>query len=195
MKDLSRDEALFHVEQYLKEYFPGLSPESFIANTVLIEEEYFKWNSKINISAIREHSGFWVKHVIDSLCLCHYLRLNNTPKQTFYDIGSGAGFPGLIMSLCLDAKIYLVEPVKKKGDFISRCLRKLGLNAELVNKRYQDISSIEDQSVIVSRALGSYSDMCRYFLDIDKRVELILMTTRKELEKMPESDHDETDLQ
>jgi len=169
---------MFHVEHLLKTLLPGLVSRPVMEKFEVIKTEYFKWNKVYNISSIKDEEGFWIKHVVDSLCLASYIYKEFQGNIKILDIGSGGGFPGLVLALALDNKISMVEPVGKKTGFIEHIILKLGLkNAEVIRSRYEDIKKVSDDFLLVSRALGNYQDLKKHFLEIKPDVKLIVMTT------------------
>lgn len=171
---------MFHVEQFIDKFFPSLDKKAFMKKTSFIEREYMKWNKVINISSIRDVNGFWLKHVLDSLCLASYIK-EVYQNYDVMDIGSGGGFPGLILGLCLENKIIMVEPIRKKTDFIDHCIRRLPLlNTSTISLKYEEIEKPVNRVLIVSRALGSYDDLYGYFSKINKENRFVLMTTKQQ---------------
>jgi 16S rRNA (guanine527-N7)-methyltransferase len=104
--------------------------------------ELLKWNLKVNLTAITEPDEIVVKHFLDSLAL----RLILPPERggvppagaarpaqprnfSACDIGSGAGFPGLVLKAVLPGMaLTLVEPIHKKAVFLRHVIRTLGLS-------------------------------------------------------------------
>ncbi|MEI6079380.1 MAG: 16S rRNA (guanine(527)-N(7))-methyltransferase RsmG [bacterium] len=171
---------MFHVEQFFKKFFPGLDTHQIILSFSFIEQEYLKWNKVINISSIRDKDGFWEKHVLDSLCLASYLS-KNYPGYQIFDVGSGGGFPGLVLAVCLKNEIAMVEPIKKKTDFIDHCILRLKLsNAKTINSKYEAIREAPEKTLVVSRALGNYKALYNHFKSINPKSEFILMTTTEQ---------------
>jgi hypothetical protein len=82
----------------------------------LYEQELMDWNSRINLTAIRDEEGVRTKHFLDSLsCL---LVMRDKPVHRLIDIGTGAGFPGIPLKIVLpNLQLTLVESVGKKADF------------------------------------------------------------------------------
>jgi 16S rRNA (guanine527-N7)-methyltransferase len=110
--------------------------ERAIESFDLYLKELFKWNQKINLTAIRSEKGIVLKHFLDSLSICPYL-----PKQSsILDIGSGAGFPGIPLKMVRPSlKITLIDSVRKKIDFQRHLIRSLGLKGiEAIHGRVQD---------------------------------------------------------
>jgi 16S rRNA (guanine527-N7)-methyltransferase len=115
---------MFHVEQFLAKFLPELDSKLILEKLLNIEQEYMKWNKVINISSIRDEKGFWIKHVLDSLCLTSHIK-RFYQGYDIMDIGSGGGFPGLVLGVCLDNNVAMVEPIKKKNRFYRSLYKKI----------------------------------------------------------------------
>ena len=72
------------------------------------------WNKKINLVSIKNADELMDRHIIDSLQLMQYIR----EDEVVFDIGAGAGFPGLMLSYAGIKNINLVEKVNKKANFL-----------------------------------------------------------------------------
>lgn len=77
-------------------------------------EKILLWNTRINLVSFKNEQELIDRHVLDSLQLIDYL----DPEQIIFDIGSGAGFPGIILSYAGIKEINLVEKIAKKADFL-----------------------------------------------------------------------------
>jgi 16S rRNA (guanine(527)-N(7))-methyltransferase RsmG len=175
---------MFHVEHFIDTFLPKLNKDLLVKKLEFIEQEYFKWNKHINISSLRDKDGFWIRHVLDSLCLVHYFYEKKEDGDIF-DIGSGGGFPGLILATALSNNISMFEPVIKKTDFTKHCILRLSLNnAKVFNERYQDIKKLSKNVLVVSRALGNYKEMCEHFFNIEPELKIVLMSTKTDLDKL-----------
>ena len=76
-------------------------------------KSYNDWNSKINISAIKDEQGIWEKHFIDSVAGSEFLP--NLAGKYILDLGTGGGFPLLPLSILFpDAKFSGLDSVAKK---------------------------------------------------------------------------------
>lgn len=107
---------------------------------VLLEKFYnLHIASPINLTAIKGKEDFYIKHYLDSI----YFFYNNKKINfdTLCDIGSGGGFPGIIVAIFYpDSKIFLVESIKKKADFLSNSAMELGLkNVYVINDRIENL--------------------------------------------------------
>ncbi len=93
-------------------------------------------NKVMNLTAIDDDEGIDIKHFLDSLLLTKYLG----DAQTLCDVGSGAGFPGIVVAIvCPHLEITLVEPTLKRCQFMTTVSTALGLtNIRIVNQRAED---------------------------------------------------------
>src|SRR4030043_929806 len=119
-------------------------------------KELFKWNQKINLTAIQSEKGMILKHFLDSLSVTPYL-----PKHSsILDIGSGAGFPGIPLKIIQPTlEMTLIDSVRKKVDFQRHIIRTLGLKGvETIHGRVQNkeiYQSLRGRfEVILSRAFS-----------------------------------------
>jgi 16S rRNA (guanine527-N7)-methyltransferase len=123
-------------------------------------EELKKWNEKINLTSIVEDKEIIVRHFLDSLVLCAFL----AGGERVLDMGSGAGFPGLVLSIVNPALIVTcMDKVEKKVKFMRHIIRTLGLEgASAVSARAEDEGPLGELSgsfdVVLSRAFAGISD-------------------------------------
>lgn len=122
--------------------------------------ELLKWNQKMNLTAIRSEREIVLKHFLDSLSVFPYL----SEISNLFDIGSGAGFPGIPLKIVRPSlRITLIDSVQKKTDFQRHILRTLGLKGcEVIHGRIQDkeiLERLKDQyEGVISRAFSKLSD-------------------------------------
>lgn len=134
-------------------------------------QKYFEllvlWNEKINLTAITEPNEVAVKHFADSLSVFNYV---DFPKgASVIDVGTGAGFPGLVLKIARpDIKLTLLDSLNKRLKFLDEVLNTLGLEAELVHARAeeggQSIDLRECYDFAVSRAVARLNVLCEYCL-------------------------------
>jgi 16S rRNA (guanine527-N7)-methyltransferase len=99
------------------------------------ERELLDWNSRFNLTAIRNPQDIHIKHFLDSLtCL---LAMRDTPCERMIDIGSGAGFPGIPLKIIMPKmQVALVESVGKKAAFCRYVVQALKLEkVEVIQER------------------------------------------------------------
>lgn len=118
--------------------------------------ELFKWNQKINLTAIRSEKGIVLKHFLDSLSVYPYL----SKTASLLDIGSGAGFPGIPLKIVRPSlEITLIDSVRKKIDFQKHIIRMLGFkDMEAIHGRIQDRAILQSMTerfdTVISRAFS-----------------------------------------
>ena len=88
-------------------------------------ELLYEKNQVMNLTAIRDKEGMLEKHFIDSLLLTKVIK---DEEKSFIDVGTGAGFPGLVLAIFYPEKNFLlVDSVRKNIEFINEVIEKLGL--------------------------------------------------------------------
>lgn len=115
-----------------KKYFEELLTKSSIevndeAKSKMLNflELLYEKNQVMNLTAIRDKEGMIEKHFIDSLLLTKVIK---DEEKSFIDVGTGAGFPGLVLAIFYPEKSFLlVDSVRKKIEFINEVIEKLEL--------------------------------------------------------------------
>ena len=114
-----------------------------------------EYNKNINLTAITEYDQVLLKHFYDSLTLTKAIELTN---QKICDIGTGAGFPGIVLKIAYpNLEITLVESLTKRCVFLNEVIKELDLkNIKVVNQRAEEFSqnNIEYFDIITSRAVA-----------------------------------------
>jgi 16S rRNA (guanine527-N7)-methyltransferase len=118
-----------------------------------------KWNRVYNLTAIDEDSEIIVKHFLDSLSVNQYIQ--NSGR--ILDVGTGAGFPGLILALFNPEKSFvLVDGVSKKISFLQEMIGKLNLkNVIAVHTKVEKYNVAEQFDIIISRAFADIKKMTK----------------------------------
>lgn len=118
-----------------------------------------KWNKVYNLTAINEDSEIIVKHFLDSLSVNQYIQ--NSGR--ILDVGTGAGFPGLILALFNSEKSFvLVDGVSKKISFLQEMIGKLNLkNVIAVHTKVEQYNVAEQFDIIISRAFADIKKMTK----------------------------------
>ena len=127
-------------------------------------EMLIDYNRYTNLTRITDEEDVYLKHFYDSLTLIKAVKLNN---QSLLDVGTGAGFPGLVLKIVFpDLKVTLVDSLNKRIVFLNNVIEKLNLKGiNTVHERIEDYAKISRESfdIVTSRAVASLpllSEMC-----------------------------------
>lgn len=129
----------------------------------LVEE-----NQKYNLTAITEREEVVIKHFIDSCLPLHLIEKGTS----VIDVGTGAGFPGIPLKILRpDIKLYLVDSLQKRINFLNMLIQKLDLkNVQTFHDRSEDFAQThrENFDIALSRAVASIPTLCEYLLPLVK---------------------------
>ena len=117
-----------------------------------------KHNKHTNLVGKSTIENIWDRHVLDCLQLAKYI---TNKKLKILDLGTGAGLPGVLLSIVGYQKVLMVDSVKKKTDFVRKIIKELSLTAEIQNKRIEK-PPISQHDIIVSRALAPLVKLLTY---------------------------------
>ena len=130
------------------------------------------WNSKINLTAVRDPEGIRIKHFLDSLSCVPVLGDMN--GRSLIDIGTGAGFPGIPLRIVYPGlRLTLVDSVGKKADFCQLVVNTLHLKGVKVLKdRSEELGAAkihrEQYDAATARAVAVMPVLCEYLLPLVK---------------------------
>ena len=102
----------------------------------------------------------WDRHICDSLQIMSFIKNKNS---SILDMGTGAGFPGIVLSILGYKNITMIDSRKKKTEFVKQIIEKLELKAKVINSRLEDVKLAPFQ-YITSRALASLDKLLNYSL-------------------------------
>lgn len=133
--------------------------EHIISQFIKYLNELKRWNRAYNLTSLKKNEDIIIKHFFDSLL---YLKAIPYGKWDICDIGSGAGFPAIPMSIVRpDLKIYPIEPSRKKTAFLRHIKRVLLLNnIEIIESRVEEVRDCLFD-IGVSRALFDIKDIVK----------------------------------
>lgn len=116
-----------------------------------------KWQQKINLVSPATLHAAWNRHFADSLQLVNYIP---SETKTLYDLGSGAGFPGLVLGICRqDLQVSLIESDTRKCAFLRSVSRETQAeNVTVVNIRIE-ASALPAPDLVTARALAPLADL------------------------------------
>lgn len=134
-------------------------------------QKYFEllveWNEKMNLTAITDESGVALKHFADSLSLLNFLDIPQ--NSSLADVGTGAGFPGVVLKIARpDIKLTLIDSLNKRLVFLNEVCTQLGIDAELIHSRAEDGARDEKLresfDFVASRAVARMNVLSEYSL-------------------------------
>jgi 16S rRNA (guanine527-N7)-methyltransferase len=153
----------------VKDLSKGFFPESGFVSRETWEKLHIyadlvrKWQASINLISPKTLPDLWERHVLDSLQL---FRLRPEPLN-WLDMGSGAGFPGLVTAICLAENgqgwVNLVESNNKKAAFLRQVILETGARASVHPIRVEDArAKLGKIDAISARALASLAELLAY---------------------------------
>lgn len=124
-------------------------------------EEFYElligWNEKINLTTITDKEEVYLKHFYDSLTLVKSINLDQ--EVYLCDVGSGAGFPGIVLKICFPKlKIVLIEALQKRVNYLNDVIQKLKLkDIVAIHTRMEDFSKLNEEKfdIITARAVAN----------------------------------------
>lgn len=130
-----------------------------------------EYNEKVNLTAITDAEGIFIKHFLDSIFLDKYSQI---PKNArIIDVGTGAGLPSVPLKLYRDdLKVTLLDSLKKRVVFLQELIQRLEIEAECVHNRAEilakDMNYRESYDISVARAVAALPILCEYCLPFVK---------------------------
>ncbi len=128
-------------------------------------EMLLDWGRKINLYSKHDRERLIARHFLVSCYYAYYLRHYIPGANRILDLGSGAGFPGIIIAILLPkSRVVLLESSRKKSLFLRKAGQNLGLSVTVVNERAERmvLSGAERYSVVVARAVASLPRLIEY---------------------------------
>ena len=132
----------------------------------ILQEELLKFNKKYNLISRNTEAHIWDRHILDSAQLVKYIRFED--EKSLSDLGSGAGFPGLIIAIFNQNKEFHVKLYEKsniKCDFLENIKNKLNIKFDILG-RYQDEEITSEY--VVCRAFKKLEEILRISREIIK---------------------------
>ena len=148
-----------------------------------------EWNEKINLTAITNKEDVYLKHFYDSLTLYKEVDLNS--NITLCDVGTGAGFPGIVLKIVFpELKITLIDSLQKRVNYLNEVISRLGLkDIEAYHYRMEDYSreNPEKFDIITARAVANTKLLCEISvrsLKVGGRIVLMKANVDEELDNI-----------
>lgn len=129
-----------------------------------------EWNKVMNLTGITEEKEVYLKHFYDSLTIAKVIDL--TKEKSLCDVGSGAGFPGMVLKIVFpNLKVTLVDSLNKRIKFLTEVANELNLkDIALVHARAEDFAknNREKFDVVTARAVAPINVLLEYCLPLTK---------------------------
>ena len=139
-------------------------------------EKFYKllveWNQKINLTRIIDKEEVYLKHFYDSLTIAKVIDLNEV--ETLCDVGTGAGFPGIVLKIFYPhLKITLVDSLQKRVNYLNEVIKKLDLkDINAIHVRGEDHK--EKYDVVTARAVANIEKLTTYTMHLLKKDGLLI---------------------
>lgn len=164
MKIISDDNFKNELKRISNEY--GFEFEEVVYDKLTKYKELLvEWNEKINLTNITDNYEIIIKHFIDCMHIIKYIKYNDK----VIDVGTGAGFPGMVIAICMNDKINitLLDSLNKRLIFLEEVKNKLNLkNVRIVHERAEEGAHKEEYrekfDIVVARAVASLNNLLEY---------------------------------
>ena len=158
--------------EWMSKDTPGFGPSNFAlasgATTAQVEDitvfsrELEDWGTRMNLVGPSALRSFWDRHAFDSAQLLHV----EQSARVWADVGTGAGFPGVILAILLKGKpnacVHLIESMAKRVAFLSHVVERLELPAMIHHARAEEIRPPDGLQVITARACAPFPRLFDY---------------------------------
>jgi len=153
----------------------------------VFEDVILKWNPKINLVSRSSLEDLWSRHIIDSIQVYRSTLI----VDHWVDIGSGGGFPGLIVGILAadeapDTRVTLIESDQRKSVFLRTAARECGIKINVLSERIEKVEA-QSANVLSARALADLNTLLTYStLHLDPEGVALFpkgVTWKKELEE------------
>ena len=157
---------------------------SFSSKTIslleIFKKELLKANTKHNFISKSTESNIWHRHILDSAQLVKFIDFSD---GSLSDLGSGAGFPGLILALFnpnknFHVKLYEKSPVKRA--FLEDIIKKLSINVQVCGNIYEELI---DSDYIVTRAFKKFEAVIQVSREIAQKSHKLIVLKGQNAQK------------
>ena len=130
-----------------------------------------KWNKAINLVSSNSIKDIERRHILDSIQLLNYIEKRDI---SVLDLGSGAGLPGVVLSICGIKRMVLVESDERKAAFLLQASKISPELIEIKNSRAETLPA-DSYDVVVSRAFADLSSILNYCRNIEVKEKFLLL--------------------
>ena len=123
----------------------------------IFEDVIQKWNPKINLVSRKSLQDLWTRHITDSIQVFRSV----TPAGHWVDLGSGGGFPGLLIAIIAadenpELEVTLIESDQRKSAFLRNAARECGARCNVISRRIEQADP-QNANILSARALADLS--------------------------------------
>lgn len=167
------------IESRLQNNIADLNPNYTLSENQLTQlrtfyENLVEWNKVMNLTTITEEEDVYTKHFLDSLSILKVAEPDNLVRKTLIDVGTGAGFPGLVLAIAFpQLHVTLMDSLNKRINFLNDTIQKCSLtNVTCIHSRAEELGRNKEQrehyDYVVSRAVANTSTLSEYCLPLTK---------------------------
>lgn len=155
-------------------------PRGTISRLKIYQALLETWQKKINLISPQSILHAWERHFKDSLQLLNYIPQK---KASLIDLGSGAGFPGMVLGIALSEvlEVTLIESDRKKCIFLESVSRETQTKLRILNSRIENRQDIQGD-IITARGLAPLSLLFEYAFPLMKKTSFCLFQKGKNVE-------------
>ena len=126
-----------------------------------------EWNQKINLTRITEKEDVYLKHFYDSLTIVKEIDLSKV--DTLCDVGTGAGFPGIVLKIFYpNLKITLIDSLLKRVNYLNETIKELKLkDIKAIHTRGEEYHETFD--IVTARAVANIEKLLKYTMHLVNR--------------------------
>lgn len=128
-----------------------------------------KWNKTINLISAKTSDDIMNRHILDSVQLLPFIN----KESKIIDLGSGAGFPAIILSIAGVRDITLIESDSRKAAFLVQASKISGNNIKILNDRIENVKNLQCD-IITSRAFAELASIFEYSSKIKVKSKFLL---------------------
>lgn len=156
-------------------------PEEKLKSLALYHALLVKWQKAVNLISPTTLNDIWPRHFADSAQLASLLPENST----IADLGSGGGFPGMVIAILRpDIKMHLIESDSKKSEFLKNVSRETGIIVSIHNDRVEKILKTLAPDIITARAFAPLIEILKMIPENCKKTEMLLLKGKTALEEI-----------
>jgi 16S rRNA (guanine527-N7)-methyltransferase len=118
-----------------------------------------RWQASLNLVSAASLEDAWRRHILDSAQLA---ALFGEPARSIIDLGSGAGFPGLVLAIVTDVAVTLVESDQRKAVFLREAARVTNTAVTVANRRAETLPGVISADIVTARAVAPLPMLLRW---------------------------------